>query len=776
MSGWGGVGGSAGADGGVDDDDATLALASLHFNGGGGGGSNHASPLKSYSAFGGGGGGAFGGGLFFNSQPAPTSHSAASAGSGWDAPHQQPQQQQAQLRQPMPHASPFGMGQPQAQTQAQAQPHAPPGAFHRDAFDPRASFEQRSFGSLQAQQPQSLQQRPPSQQQMPSFSSLSQQQPHAAGPRGPLGLNDNGSAAGSGGNYPAGKSILSEVMSLMQPQNNNQQSQPQQMPPHLQSGGSFGFSGIAPPPPQQQRPFAGPPMQQQPPGLRPPLPIGARGPMSVGPPGFKAPPGFSAPQPPLTQVQQPIGAFPGSMQHQPSQQQVQQQPMQQQPLRQQPPPGIGSGGAAPSAPAPFVGTSSVPSQLQHDSHVQCSLCRVIVQNTPQALYMHDHSPQHIQNDLLRHQQQRQQQQQQQQRDLLAQTQRGDAGNQQQQQQQPALPFQQQSQQQQQKQAPSSQQPQQSGPQSSSAAPASAPALDLNWLQSQLRAFMVAQEDAKARGLPPLNMDAQLISQLKLMQQMNGRPSGMQPSPPQQQSGQEQDGQLSATAKAAAETAAAVSSGTVASGGHQYPSRAALIAAASEVHLLPSRRLSLKRGPHLATPASLEGDLRRMLATLQPDPETFKVREQLRAQCEQLVQSAWGADRCTVRLFGSSVNTLCETHSDVDLCLIMAPAADDAPLDKPAIVEKLALLLNPYMKEILALPKARVPIVKFTAPSVSLHCDIGINNNLACRNSELIRDYMRIDSRARDMCLVSQHSERHTLQWQRSGVWMVGSTI
>jgi DNA polymerase sigma len=50
----------------------------------------------------------------------------------------------------------------------------------------------------------------------------------------------------------------------------------------------------------------------------------------------------------------------------------------------------------------------------------------------------------------------------------------------------------------------------------------------------------------------------------------------------------------------------------------------------------------------------------------------------------------------------------------------------------------------------------VPIVKFVSPKYSLHCDIGINNHLACRNSELIRDYMTLDSRARDMCLLIKH--------------------
>jgi DNA polymerase sigma len=67
-----------------------------------------------------------------------------------------------------------------------------------------------------------------------------------------------------------------------------------------------------------------------------------------------------------------------------------------------------------------------------------------------------------------------------------------------------------------------------------------------------------------------------------------------------------------------------------------------------------------------------------------------------------------------------------------------------------------LLFKPYFSEILALPKARVPIVKFQQPKYKLHCDIGINNHLACRNSQLIREYMQADSRARDLCLLVKY--------------------
>jgi len=58
--------------------------------------------------------------------------------------------------------------------------------------------------------------------------------------------------------------------------------------------------------------------------------------------------------------------------------------------------------------------------------------------------------------------------------------------------------------------------------------------------------------------------------------------------------------------------------------------------------------------------------------------------------------------------------------------------------------------------VLALPKARVPIVKFTAPNTTLHCDLGINNLLAVENSQLLRDYTHIDERFRELCYLVKH--------------------
>jgi DNA polymerase sigma len=387
------------------------------------------------------------------------------------------------------------------------------------------------------------------------------------------------------------------------------------------------------------------------------------------------------------------------------------------------------------------------------------LCRVVVVNTAPARLQHDQSPQHMHNQQQRQQQLRMQQQQQQ---LSHPSQES------------PLAFAQHAQLASASAAPSSISPPgvaaaASAAAASAAAASASPPLDLNALQTQLRSFMRAQEEAKARGLPPITMDPLLMRAVHDMQQRMA----------QQQQHLQQHGAGGATAAGGEEkekgkhdlASLAVIACTGSPSGHVYPSRAALIAACSEAPVIPTRRLALKRGPNIHVTAHLEADCRRLLATLQAPPSTFAVREALRLQCEQIVQKAWGADRCSVQLFGSSVNTLCDERSDVDLCLSLVPPSpaagtgeSSAPapvLDKAAVVEELASLLSPPshgLSDILPLPKARVPIVKFTAPASlgALKCDIGINNHLAVRNSELIRDYMRLDPRARDLCLLVKH--------------------
>lgn len=94
---------------------------------------------------------------------------------------------------------------------------------------------------------------------------------------------------------------------------------------------------------------------------------------------------------------------------------------------------------------------------------------------------------------------------------------------------------------------------------------------------------------------------------------------------------------------------------------------------------------------------------------------------------------------------------------------VAPVEDAAPTDDAApttmaeepppnlpqhnIVLKLGLFLREAgMINILALPRARIPIVKFEHPEFHIKCDVSLNNRLGPKNTRLLATYAKIDPR------------------------------
>jgi DNA polymerase sigma len=183
-----------------------------------------------------------------------------------------------------------------------------------------------------------------------------------------------------------------------------------------------------------------------------------------------------------------------------------------------------------------------------------------------------------------------------------------------------------------------------------------------------------------------------------------------------------------------------------------------------------------------------------------------------AKIDRLLKSQW--PRSHVAMFGSAVSGLADANSDLDLTVLI-PAEDVPVLTEQDEIERLeqeaqdkvdrqkrrekmreegkevkefvvveeeltveqqvenefrrrkgkvVTIMNAMMEEankkklefmnILFLPKARVPIVKFDYEG--LQCDIGVNNRLAVANSLLVRAYMEFDSRARLMVLLIKH--------------------
>jgi DNA polymerase sigma len=61
-----------------------------------------------------------------------------------------------------------------------------------------------------------------------------------------------------------------------------------------------------------------------------------------------------------------------------------------------------------------------------------------------------------------------------------------------------------------------------------------------------------------------------------------------------------------------------------------------------------------------------------------------------------------------------------------------------------------------MKDVICVSTAKVPIVKIWDPELRLACDMNVNNTLALENTRMIKTYVEIDSRVRQLAMIIKH--------------------
>ncbi|XP_072172612.1 terminal uridylyltransferase 7-like [Diadema setosum] len=106
-------------------------------------------------------------------------------------------------------------------------------------------------------------------------------------------------------------------------------------------------------------------------------------------------------------------------------------------------------------------------------------------------------------------------------------------------------------------------------------------------------------------------------------------------------------------------------------------------------------------------------------------------------------------KANLSLFGSSGNGFGFRNSDLDICLTFQDQASAEGVDVASVVEDLASALrkNRNLYNIVPIPTAKVPIVKFVHRPTRLEGDISLYNTLAQCNTRLLRAYADIDARA-----------------------------
>ncbi|KAG4303089.1 hypothetical protein PCK1_000755 [Pneumocystis canis] len=145
-----------------------------------------------------------------------------------------------------------------------------------------------------------------------------------------------------------------------------------------------------------------------------------------------------------------------------------------------------------------------------------------------------------------------------------------------------------------------------------------------------------------------------------------------------------------------------------------------------------------------------GDILQLYETLLPSSENNRRWTEFLKKLNTILEREWPGKKITVQAFGSTVNQLCTSESDVDVCITTTEM-------ELANTCKLArVLARNGMERVVCVPRAKVPIVKIWDPELSVACDMNINNTLALENTRMIKTYVEIDPRVRPLAMIIKY--------------------
>jgi len=167
--------------------------------------------------------------------------------------------------------------------------------------------------------------------------------------------------------------------------------------------------------------------------------------------------------------------------------------------------------------------------------------------------------------------------------------------------------------------------------------------------------------------------------------------------------------------------------------------------------------SSKRDKHKDKPQNfdeLTTNIMELFNSLKPSSTDISTRVKLLSKLQKLVTTEWPDANPNLHLFGSSANEFGFNNADIDISLIIDESKSGQERN---VVQTLGeLLKKKQMRNVKTLPRARVPIVKFSDPTSNISCDICINNLLALQNTQLLADYSRIDPRVQPLGIVIKY--------------------
>ncbi|KAF9143905.1 hypothetical protein BGX30_014389 [Mortierella sp. GBA39] len=143
----------------------------------------------------------------------------------------------------------------------------------------------------------------------------------------------------------------------------------------------------------------------------------------------------------------------------------------------------------------------------------------------------------------------------------------------------------------------------------------------------------------------------------------------------------------------------------------------------------------------------------LFESLLPTEESHERRTKFIKKIETILNVEWPGQDIQAYPFGSTVNDLGTSTSDVDICIMTTWSG----------LKNVQMLANAFrkhgMQKVFCVPRAKVPIVKLWDPELHLSCDVNINTPLGLLNTKMIKTYVAIDPRVRPFAMIIKHWSR-----------------
>ncbi|KAF9910397.1 hypothetical protein EC991_006662 [Linnemannia zychae] len=143
----------------------------------------------------------------------------------------------------------------------------------------------------------------------------------------------------------------------------------------------------------------------------------------------------------------------------------------------------------------------------------------------------------------------------------------------------------------------------------------------------------------------------------------------------------------------------------------------------------------------------------LFESLLPTEQSHERRTKFMMKIENILSVEWPGQDIQAYPFGSTVNDLGTSTSDIDICIMTTWPG----------LKNVQMLANAFrkhgMQKVFCVPRAKVPIVKLWDPELHLSCDVNINTPLGLLNTKMIKTYVAIDPRVRPFAMIIKHWAR-----------------